>query len=113
MFYESHRLFLDFDKHFYHQKIVDYSKYTIIGDIMGLLCFSRISDSCLGFNALINDFSYRNLYRWMMHEGVRIAKTKGFRYLNIQGSEDADQYQSKQRFKAEIEIPKKHLVLKT
>ena len=80
------------------------------GDLVGFLSFDEISRSCLGLNAIINDFSYWNSYRFMTHTATNIAKEHGYRYLNLQGSEDAGQYQSKRRFKAQIEIPKKHLV---
>ena len=102
----SHQMFLDHNSD-YVQYVVEDNKS---GQIIGYMSFSKISDNTLGFNVLINDFSYRNLYRVMMDKGIEIAHDQGFRYINLQGSEDEAQYRSKRRFKAEIEIPKKHLV---
>lgn len=78
--------------------------------VVGFISLSEISRRCMGFNALINDFSYRNLYRAIMFEGIKIVNEHGYHFVNLQGSEDEDQHKSKRRFKAGTEIPKKHLV---
>ena|SRR3989338_1576724 len=72
--------------------------------------FSEVSPKCLGYNVLVNDFEYRNLYRMLMLEGARISDSLVYQYLNIQGSEDTNQYISKRRMKAEFEIQKEHLI---
>lgn len=98
----------------FKEKSLKFPQYIVREDnsreVIGFMSFSEISKNCLGFNALINDFSYRNLYRFMMHQGIKIANKLGYQYVNLQGSEDLNQYRSKRRFKANIEINKKHLV---
>ncbi len=79
-------------------------------NLIGYLSFSEISEKCLGFNSLMNDYNYKNSYRRFMFEAVRIARDLGYPFLNLQGSEDYGQHKSKRVFQAEIEIPKKHLV---
>lgn len=102
----SHLMFREKKPYFFQYLVRDDTS----GNVIGFMCFSRISENCLGFNALINDFSYRNLYRYMMYQGIKISYDLGYQYINLQGSEDLNQYRSKRRFKADIEIKKKHLV---
>lgn len=102
----SHLMFRDKNPNFYQYVVRNDTSLEIIG----FLCFSEISKDCLGFNALINDFSYKNLYRYMMYQGIKIAQSLGYQYVNLQGSENSNQYRSKRRFKANLEIKKKHLV---
>ncbi len=80
---------------------------------IGFLTFSKISATTLGFNALINDFSYAHSYRRLMYLGINYAAESGYQYINIQGSEDRDQYFSKRRFKADIELRKIHMKFRT
>jgi len=102
----SHEMFRPVRDEFFQHCVRDADT----GAVIGFLSFSEISKNCLGFNALINDFSYRNLYRLMMFEGIKIADRLGYHYVNLQGSEDEAQYKSKLRFKPGIVISKKHLV---
>lgn len=78
----------------------------------GALTFSEISQHCLGLNAVINDFSFNNSSRYLTHRAILLAKDLGYRHLNLQGSEDENQHRSKRKFRAPIEIPKKHLVFR-
>ena len=102
----SHEMFCDSRGDLIHFGVYDSKN----GNLIGFLVFSEISPKCLGYNVLVNDFEYKNLYRILMLEGARIADSLGYQYLNIQGSEDTSQYLSKRRLKAEIEIPKEHLI---
>lgn len=102
----SHKMFRNPDYPFMKRKIVD--KRT--GKLVGLLGMSNISNLCLGHNLMINDFSIRGSCRRLQYEAVRIASSMAYHYLNIQGSEDENQHRSKRKFRAPIEIPKKHLV---
>ncbi|MBI5045407.1 MAG: DUF2156 domain-containing protein [Candidatus Niyogibacteria bacterium] len=102
----SHEMFCNSRSDLIHFGIYDSKNNKLIG----FLVFSEISQKCLGCNVLVNDFEYRNLYRALMLECARIANSLGYQYLNIQGSEDANQYLSKRRLKAEFEIPKEHLI---
>ncbi|MDB5260493.1 MAG: hypothetical protein JWN37_724 [Candidatus Nomurabacteria bacterium] len=78
--------------------------------IIGWMNFSEISNICLGFNVLVNNFDYYNLYRIMMIEAAKIAQELGYKYLNLQGSEDEGQFSSKLRMKPEIQLEKVHLI---
>ncbi|MBI4114671.1 MAG: DUF2156 domain-containing protein [Candidatus Niyogibacteria bacterium] len=102
----SHEIFCNSRNDLIHFGIYDSKNNKLIG----FLAFSEISPKCLGYNVLVNDFVYRNSYRILMLEGARIANSLGYQYLNIQGSEDTNQYLSKRRLKAEFEIPKEHLI---
>jgi hypothetical protein len=102
----SHELFCNS-----HSDLIHFGVYDLnTGALIGYLAFSEISTKCLGYNVLVNDFEYRNLYRMLMLEGARIADSLGYQYLNIQGSEDTNQYLSKRRMKAAFEIQKEHLI---
>jgi|GEM_PF-3725100 len=91
--------------------LIHYGVYDSKNDnIIGFLVFSEISAKCLGFNVLVNNFDYRNSYRILMIEAAKISNQLGYKYLNIQGSEDTNQFLSKKRLKAEIEICKEHLI---
>ncbi len=102
----SHEMFCNSRNDLIHYGVYDSKNNNLIG----FLVFSEISSKCLGYNVLVNDFEYRNLYRILMLEGARIANFLGYEYLNVQGSEDTNQYLSKRRLKAEFEIPKEHLI---
>lgn len=102
----SHELFCNSRADLIHFGIYDLNHDKLIG----FLVFSEVSSKCLGYNVLVNDFEYRNLYHMLVLEGARIADSLGYSYLNIQGSEDTNQYLSKRRMKAEFEIQKEHLV---
>jgi hypothetical protein len=102
----SHELFIKEREDFFHFGVYDKQNKKLIG----FLVFSEISKKCLGFNVLVNDFTYKNLYRVLMLEAAKIALSLGYPYLNIQGSEDSNQYLSKRRLKAEFEIHKEHLI---
>jgi len=103
--HRSHEVLLARRKDFFRYRVNDEKNKPI-----GFLVFSEVSPQCLGYNALINDFNYQNLYRKLLFEGARIADEAGYHYLNLQGSEDEDQYLSKRRLKASLEIRKTHLV---
>ena len=80
------------------------------GRVIGWMNFSECSKKCLGFNVLVNDFEYYNLYRIMILKACGIAQELGYEYLNIQGSEDEGQYISKLRMKPEVQLKKVHMV---
>jgi hypothetical protein len=90
--------------------LMQYGAYDSNNNLIGLLVFSEISSQCLGFNVLINDFELRNLYRILMFEAAKIANSLGYPFLNIQGSEDTNQYLSKRRMHSKKEIYKEHLI---
>lgn len=94
-------------KDYYYQYLV-YEKAT--RKYVGYLCFSTISEDVCGFNALINDFGYPELYRKMMYKGIEIAHRLGFTYTNLQGSETQEQFGVKQWFVPQKLILKKHLI---
>lgn len=102
----SHEMFFNPLEGLFHYEIFDSKADKLIG----FLAFSEVSPLCLGYNVLISDFTYRNLYRVLMLKGAEIANHRGYKYLNIQGSEDADQYASKLRLKPEIRTYKEHLI---
>lgn len=90
--------------------LLGYEAYTHAGVLVGWLVFSEITPQCLGYNVLVNDFGLFGSYRRLMFEGARIARSLGYTYLNVQGSEDEAQYLSKKRLVPVLEIPKTHLV---
>lgn len=99
---------------FYGCENRDYYQFLVFSDSsepIGFLSFSKISSTCLGFNALINDFAFFNSYRLCMWEACKIAHQIGFNYLNIQGSEDIAQFESKKRFKGQIQQQKIHMIM--
>ncbi len=94
------------DPDIYHQfQIKDYRHHWL-----GIINFSHISMTTLAYNMMIVNPEYRNIYRRCIYEGIKIAQKLGYEYLNLQGSETLGQHLSKRRFKANIEIPKKHMV---
>ena len=103
---ESTKLFYTNEFGFIHYLARDIKS----NEIVAWLSFSEVSEVCLGFNALVNDFEYYNLYRYLMLEAAQIAHKLDYKYLNIQGSEDESQYNSKLRMKPEYIIKKRHIV---
>ncbi len=81
--------------------------------IIAFTNFSEISKTTLAYNMIIMNFDYRNLCRKLIYEGAQIAHSLGYEFLNIQGSETEKQHKSKRRFKAEIEIAKKHMAYRS
>lgn len=77
---------------------------------VGFISFSTISESCLGYNALVNDFNYEGLYRRLINEGVKVALRFGFEFLNLQGSEERDQFDSKLKLRPSLKLNRKHFV---
>ena len=77
---------------------------------VGFVSLSTISELCLGYNALINDFNYEGLYRKLMYEGVKIAARLGFKFLNLQGSEIKEQFDSKLKLRPDIKLERKQLI---
>jgi hypothetical protein len=77
---------------------------------VGFISLSAISESCAGHNALIYDFNNENPSRKLMQEAIKIAARLGFEFINLQGSEDKDQFESKLKFKPNILLERKHLI---
>ena len=102
----SHEMFCNSREDLIHFGVYDSKNDKLIG----FMVFSEVSSKCLGYNVLVSDFEYKNLYRVLMLEGAKIANSLGYQYLNVQGSEDTNQYLSKRRLQSEFEIPKEHLI---
>lgn len=103
---ESHLMYREL-KDYYYQYLV-FEKAT--KKWVGYISLSPISENVCGFNALLNDFSYEEMYKKMMYKAIEIASRLGFAYTNLQGSETEKQFQVKAWFVPDRLINKKHLV---
>ncbi len=77
---------------------------------VGFMSFSIISEKCLAFNCLINDFNYTDSFSKILHEGIKIAARLGFSYINLQGSETYNQFKKKCSFAPDKLLYKRHLI---
>lgn len=104
--FASHTMYGE-TKDFYYQYLV-YEKAQ--KKYVGYISLSAISQNVCGYNALIHDFTVKELYKMMMYKGAEIANRLGFEYTNIQGSENNNQFVTKSWFVPERLQEKVHLV---
>jgi len=104
--YASQSMFLDFESDNDHESLI----YTSKNKIIGFMISDRISKKCCAGSGLVYDTDFSGITLLLCQLMAKELIKKGFKFMNLQGSEHKNLDQWKLKFKPKISLINQHLI---